>query len=185
MERIARLSSNAPFVHMQSITKNAHDARLYILISELFVRGLVAEGGTLARDIKKNIKIIERRHIKRAEAPEKFKEIPAHPDDLKIIDAILSGHSTATDIAAWTCIPYVSVTKLLNELEAAGAIRSNKAYNGDGGQGGDRKTELHWITSKAIAVVVERGRLERAARDSEVGQVNLLDMVEKPTLQVC
>jgi hypothetical protein len=146
---------------MQSVSKNAQSASILTLILELYSR----DHASLAKDARKFCRYLER----------KYQQRRVTPDDVRIVNAINEGFVSAKDISGHTLIPYETVTKLLNELEVIGAITATRKPI-EPGRGGDKKTELHWATDKALVILHERAAKKRAERDAE--QKSLLDVIE-------
>ncbi len=147
---------------MQSPKKNARSAACLTLILHRFAR----DHTSLAKDARKFCRYLERKYQQRLTTP----------DDVRIVNAINEGFVSAKDISGHTLIPYETVTKLLNELEALGAITATRKPI-EPGRGGDKKTELHWATANALSLLYQRAASKRAARDAE--QKSLLDVIEE------
>lgn len=126
---------------MQSPPKNARSAAFLTLILHHFAH----DHASLTAEIRKFCRYLERKYQQRLTTP----------DDVRVINAINAGFVTAKDISGHTLIPYETVTKLLNELEALGALTTTKPLR-EPGRGGDRKTKLHWTTDQASAVLRQR-----------------------------
>lgn len=126
---------------MQSPLKNASSAACLTFILAHFAHA----HPEITADIRKFCCYLDRKYQQRLAAP----------DDVRIITAINEGFVTAKDISGHTLIPYETVTKLLHQLEAMGAITITEPLR-EPGRGGDRKTKLHWATAQAPTVLRQR-----------------------------
>lgn len=96
-------------------------------------------------------------------------------DCITILKAIEGGYSTAHEISEKTLISYVTVTKRLVELEAAGVVYRTRQINDGRGRGGDRKTCLFWLTEdwrKYYARLISTRRSQRRSKAAKVAQAS-------------